>query len=73
MEAALLIRDGALTATFFQNAVELAKQNMELANKMLTGAVGTGGVNTDIQCPLITKENIQSLIDTHKAAGVDIK
>ncbi|MDR2518983.1 MAG: sugar ABC transporter substrate-binding protein [Spirochaetaceae bacterium] len=73
VEAALLIRDGALTATFFQNAMELAKQNMDLANKMLAGAAGTGGVHTDIQCPLITKENIQSLIDTHKAAGADIK
>jgi inositol transport system substrate-binding protein len=67
-EAALLIQEGRMTSTSFQNAYELARTSMKLANDILTG-VATGLVNTDIDCPLITKENVQSLIDAHKATG----
>jgi inositol transport system substrate-binding protein len=66
--AALLIQEGRMTATAFQNADELAKQNMKLANDILTGAV-TGVVNTDINCPLYTKDNIDELIAVHKKTG----
>jgi inositol transport system substrate-binding protein len=67
-EAALLIQEGRMTSTSFQNAYELARENMELADKILTGQV-TSLVNTDIDCPLITKDNVQQLIDAHKATG----
>ncbi|MDR1832731.1 MAG: sugar ABC transporter substrate-binding protein [Fusobacteriaceae bacterium] len=67
-EAALLIQEGRLTSTSFQNAYELARKSMELADQILTGKV-TGLVNTDIDCPLITKDNVQQLIDAHKATG----
>jgi inositol transport system substrate-binding protein len=66
--AALLIQEGTMTATAFQNADELARMNMELANKILTGAV-TGVVNTDINCPLYTKSNVAELIAVHKKTG----
>jgi inositol transport system substrate-binding protein len=66
--AALLIQEGRMTATAFQNADELAKQNMKLANDILTGKV-SGVVNTDIVCPLYTKDNIAELIAVHKKTG----
>jgi inositol transport system substrate-binding protein len=66
--AALLIEEGRMTGTAFQNADELAKQNMKLANDILTGAV-TGVVNTDINCPLYTKANVGELIAVHKKTG----
>lgn len=67
-EAALLIEEGKMASTSFQNAYELAKTSMELANGILNGTV-TELVNTDIECPLITPENVQMLIDAHKATG----
>jgi inositol transport system substrate-binding protein len=66
--AALLIQEGTMTGTAFQNADELARQNMKLANDILTGAV-TGVVNTDINCPLYTKDNVDELIAVHKKTG----
>jgi inositol transport system substrate-binding protein len=66
--AALLIEEGSFTATSFQNADELAKQNMKLANDIITGAV-TSIVNTDIVCPLYTKDNVAELIAVHKKTG----
>jgi inositol transport system substrate-binding protein len=66
--AALLIQEGRMTATAFQNADELAKKNMELANDILSGKV-TSIVNTDIVCPLYTKDNINELIAVHKKTG----
>jgi inositol transport system substrate-binding protein len=67
-EAALLIQEGKFTATSFQNAYALAETSMKLINDILTGAQ-TDYVNIDIDCPLITKDNVQSLIETHKRAG----
>jgi inositol transport system substrate-binding protein len=66
--AALLIEEGRMTGTAFQNADELAKKSMELANQILTGAV-TSIVNTDIVCPLYTRDNVAELIAVHKKTG----
>ena len=70
-EAALLIKEGLMTTTSFQNAFELARLNMKMANDILSG-VQTDLVDTDIDCPLITKENVQDLIDAYIATG-DLK
>jgi len=66
--AALLIQEGRMTATAFQNADLLAEMNMILANDILSGKV-TGVVNTDIVCPLYTKDNVAELIAIHKKTG----
>jgi inositol transport system substrate-binding protein len=66
--AALLIQEGRMTATAFQNADELARKNMELANDILSGKV-TSIVNTDIVCPLYNKDNVGELIAVHKKTG----
>jgi len=67
-EAALLIRDGKMTATSFQNAYALAENSMKIINAIIDGSQN-GFSNIDIDCPLITKDNVQTLIDTHKRAG----
>jgi len=67
-EAALLIQEGLMTTTSFQNAHELARITMQLADQIRSGAV-TGLVNTDIDCPIITIDNVDSLIDAHRATG----
>ena len=67
-EAALLIQEGRMTSTSFQNAYLLAETSMKIVAGIVAGK-NEGFVNEDIECPLITKENVQSLIDTHKRAG----
>jgi inositol transport system substrate-binding protein len=67
-EAALLIEEGKMTSTSFQNAYLLAETTMKIVNDIITGQ-GSGFVNIDIDCPLITKDNVGSLIETHKRAG----
>jgi len=66
--AALLIQEGSFTATAFQNADELARKNMELANAILTGAQTTI-LNTDIDCPLYHRGNIEELLTVHRRTG----
>lgn len=71
-EAALLIKEGLMTTTSFQNAFELARLNMKIANDILSGAQ-VGLIDTDIDCPLITIDNVDKmLIDVYKATG-DLK
>jgi len=72
VEAALAIRSGRMTTTSFQNAYELAKRNMFVADQILTGKA-QGLVDTNIDCPLITKANVNQLIDAHRAAGRKIE
>jgi inositol transport system substrate-binding protein len=67
-EAALLIQQGKMTATSFQNAYALAEESMKIINGIISGTQ-KGFVNKDIDCPLIVKNNVQSLIETHKRAG----
>jgi inositol transport system substrate-binding protein len=67
-EAALFIREGKMTSTSFQNAYLLAETSMKTVNDILTGQA-KGFVNVDIDCPLITKSNVTSLIEAHKRAG----
>ncbi len=67
-EAALLIEQGLLTSTSFQNAYELAKMNIKMAHDILTGSQ-QDLADVDIDCPLITEENVSLLLDAHRATG----
>lgn len=67
-EAALLIKDGTMTATSLQNARELAELNLKAVHDLLTGAEDE--VNVDIGNPLITQDNAQEYIDLYKEAGL---
>jgi inositol transport system substrate-binding protein len=66
-EACLLIQQGRMTATCLQSAYDLAAKLLDTTNKLLTGAAKQ--IDTDINCPLITKDNVQQYIDMHKKAG----
>lgn len=66
-EAVLLIKDGKMTATSLQNAYDLAAKNISVAHDILTGKEKQ--VDTDIDCPLITAENVDQYIEIHKKAG----
>jgi inositol transport system substrate-binding protein len=66
-EACLLIKEGRMTATSRQSAYDLAGKLLDTTNKLLTGAAKQ--IDTDINCPLITKENVEKYIDMHKKAG----
>lgn len=66
-EACLLIKSGAMTATCLQNAYDLATKIMDSAHKLCTGEAGQ--INTDIDCPLVTKANVDQYIEMHKKAG----
>ena len=69
-EACLLIKDGKMTSTCLQNAYTLAEKVMATAHDLLTGKEKK--VETRIDCPLITKDNVQQYIDMYKKTG-DIK
>jgi inositol transport system substrate-binding protein len=66
-EACLLIQEGRMTATSLQSAYALAGKILDTTNKLLTGAAKQ--IDTDIDCPLITKENVGQYIEMHKKAG----
>lgn len=66
-EAVLLIKEGKMTATSLQNAYDLAAKNISVAHDLLTGKEKQ--VDTDIDCPLITAENVDQYIEIHKKAG----
>lgn len=66
-EAALLIKEGRMTATCLQNAYELAGLIMSTTDKLLTGAEKQ--IDTDVGNPLYTIENVDELIQIHQKAG----
>ena len=66
-EAMLLIKAGRMTSTALQNAYELAAKNMSVAHDLLTGKVAQ--IDTDIDCPLVTADNVDEFIEIHKRTG----
>ena len=66
-EAVLLIKEGKMTSTSLQNAYDLAAKNIKVAHDILTGKIKQ--VDTDIDCPLITRDNVDDYIEIHKKAG----
>ncbi|HYE69211.1 MAG TPA: sugar ABC transporter substrate-binding protein, partial [Anaerovoracaceae bacterium] len=66
-EAVLLIKDGLMTSTSLQSAYDLATSILDTTNKLVTGAETE--INMDIDCPLITKDNVDEYIEMHKKAG----
>jgi inositol transport system substrate-binding protein len=66
-EACLLIKDGKKTSTSLQSAYDLATALLDTSNKLLTGEKSQ--IDVDINCPLITKDNVDQYIEMHKKAG----
>lgn len=66
-EAMLLIQEGRMTSTALQNAYDLAAKNISVAHDLLTGKITQ--IDTDIDCPLVTKDNVAQFIEIHKKSG----
>lgn len=66
-EAVLLIKDGKMKSTSLQSAYALAEALLETSNKLLTGEEIQ--IDIDIDCPLITIDNVDAYIEMHKKAG----
>lgn len=66
-EACLLIKEGKMTSTTLQSAYDLATKLMDVSNKLLTGFEKQ--IDTDIDCPLVNKDNVDQFIEMHKKAG----
>lgn len=66
-EAMLLIKAGKMTTTALQNAYDLAAKNMSVAHDLLTGKITQ--IDTDINCPLVDKSNVEEFIAIHKKSG----
>lgn len=66
-EATLLIKEGKMTSTSLQSAYDLATALLDTSHKLLTGEETQ--IDMDIDCPLITSENVDEYIEMHKKAG----
>lgn len=66
-EAVLLIKDSKMTSTSLQSAYALAEALLDSTNKLLTGQETQ--IDIDIDCPLITIDNVDEYIEMHKKAG----
>jgi len=66
-EACLLIKQGLLTSTCLQSAYALAENLLSVSHKLLTGEEKQ--IDVDIDCPLVTKDNVDQYIEMHKRAG----
>lgn len=66
-EAALLIKEGRMTSTSLQSAYDLAEALLDTSHKLLTGEEKQ--IDMDIDCPIITVDNVDEYIEMHKKAG----
>lgn len=66
-EAVLLIQEGLMTSTSLQSAYDLAESLLDTVNKLLTGEETQ--IDTDIDSPLITKDNVEEYVEMHRRAG----
>lgn len=67
-EACLLIQEGTMTSTCLQSAIDLAALNIETVHKLLTGEESQ--IDTDIDAPLITKDNASEYVEMYKSRGL---
>lgn len=68
-EACLLIKEGLMTSTGLQSAIDLAQMNTEAVHAVLTGEKKVTDVNDNVPAPLITAENVDEYIQMYKDNG----
>ena len=56
-----------MTATALQDAYKLASRTIEVAHDLLSGKISQ--IDTDIENPLITRENVDQFIEIYRRAG----
>jgi inositol transport system substrate-binding protein len=64
-QGCLLIKEGLLTATALQNAADIAKLNMEYAEKVLNGEMEYTDVNDYVDAPEINADNVDEFIQIY--------
>lgn len=64
-QGCLLIKEGLLTSTALQSAADLAKKNMEYADKVVSGEMKVTDVNDYVDAPEINKDNVQKYIQMY--------
>lgn len=70
-EACLLIQAGTMTSTCLQSAIDLAALNLETVHKLLTGEEKQ--IDTNIDAPLINKDNVDEYVTMFKERGLITK
>lgn len=68
-EACLLIKEGKMTSTGLQSAIDLAKMNTEAVHAVLTGEKEVTDINDNVPAPLITADNVDEYIEMYKENG----
>lgn len=69
-DAAVSIKENALTATALQDAKVLAKEGTRICHEVLTGKNEKGYEKIQIPVTLITKDNVQEFIDRYQKDGM---
>ncbi len=67
-EACLLIKEGKMTSTCLQSAIELAQLNMKAIHQLLTGEKSE--ITVDVGNPLINKANAAEYVEMYKSRGL---
>ena len=66
-EACLLIKEGKMTSTCMQSAYDLSEKILETVNKLVNKEATQ--IDTDIDNPLVTKDNVDQYIEMYKKTG----
>ncbi len=64
-QGCLLIKEGLLTSTALQSAADLAKKNMEYAEKVVSGEMDVTEVSDFVDAPEINKDNVSDYIQIY--------
>ena len=66
-EACLLIKEGKMTSTCMQSAYDLSEKILDTVNKLVNKEEAQ--IDTDIDNPLVTKDNVDQYIEMYKKTG----
>lgn len=66
-EACLLIKEGKMTSTCMQSAYDLSEKILDTVNKLVNKEATQ--IDTDIDNPLVTKDNVDEYIEMYKKTG----
>ena len=68
-QGCLLIKEGLMTCTALQSASDIAKLNMEYADKVLKGEMNVTEVNDFVEAPEINADNVEEYIQIYVDNG----
>ena len=68
-QGCLLIKEGVLTCTALQSAIDLADKNMSYAEKVVNGEMDVTEVNDYVDAPEINSDNVEQYIQMYVDNG----